>query len=208
LGDHCQTGEVGVINAPETGDTLEAFFSLAKNATNSTSPLAPNTGAVGGILAIKGQSIVVTTATTPAFTIISTPSNTTTSSTPASTNNSPSTNTAEGQATMGTLNYPVLAVAIILLTICISGAIGFWLYRKKAKHVSETTQAQEEVQDHNMDGHKDSQMDVSSTIPLVEMSGVVYRAAELPANALHRHETGLRYTSSEESEEVHASSFI
>jgi len=46
-GNHCQTGMVAAINAPQTGNTFEAFALLAKNATASTSPPG---GAAGGIL--------------------------------------------------------------------------------------------------------------------------------------------------------------
>jgi len=46
-GNHCQAGMVGAINAPTSGNTLEKFALLAKNATTSTSPSG---GAVGGVL--------------------------------------------------------------------------------------------------------------------------------------------------------------
>ncbi|KND91033.1 hypothetical protein TOPH_04409 [Tolypocladium ophioglossoides CBS 100239] len=46
-GSHCQSGMVGAINAPTSGNTFEAFAALAKKATNSTSPPG---GAVGGVL--------------------------------------------------------------------------------------------------------------------------------------------------------------
>ncbi|KAK0099503.1 hypothetical protein ONS95_000234 [Cadophora gregata] len=46
-GNHCQTGMVAAINAPDTGNTFEAFALLAKSASASTSPPG---GAVGGIL--------------------------------------------------------------------------------------------------------------------------------------------------------------
>ncbi|KAH7419610.1 Cupredoxin [Cadophora sp. MPI-SDFR-AT-0126] len=52
-GNHCQTGMVAAINAPQTGNTFEAFALLAKNATASTSPPG---GAVGGILKLADGS--------------------------------------------------------------------------------------------------------------------------------------------------------
>jgi hypothetical protein len=44
---------VGAINAPTTGNTLDAFIQLAKNATESTSPPF---GPVGGILSTLSNS--------------------------------------------------------------------------------------------------------------------------------------------------------
>ncbi|PVH74184.1 Cupredoxin [Cadophora sp. DSE1049] len=52
-GNHCQTGMVAAINAPQTGNTFEAFALLAKNATASTSPPG---GAAGGILKLADGS--------------------------------------------------------------------------------------------------------------------------------------------------------
>lgn len=53
VGTHCQKGMVGSINAPTTGNTLDAFIQLASNATQST---APPGGAVGGVLKVAGGS--------------------------------------------------------------------------------------------------------------------------------------------------------
>jgi len=49
VGNHCQKGMVGAINAPATGNTLDAFILLASNATQST---APPGGAAGGVLQV------------------------------------------------------------------------------------------------------------------------------------------------------------
>jgi hypothetical protein len=46
-GNHCQSGMVGAINAPTTGNTLEKFAEGAAKASTSTSPEG---GAVGGVL--------------------------------------------------------------------------------------------------------------------------------------------------------------
>jgi len=54
VGNHCQSGMVGSINAPTTGNkTLAAFEALAKVAGTSSSP--PN-GVAGGILKIASNS--------------------------------------------------------------------------------------------------------------------------------------------------------
>ncbi|KAH6668491.1 Cupredoxin [Halenospora varia] len=55
---HCQSGMVGAINAPSTGNTLEAFITLAENSTASTSP--PGT-AIGGFLKANSNSTNVVT---------------------------------------------------------------------------------------------------------------------------------------------------
>lgn len=47
VGSHCQKGMVGAINAPATGNTLDAFIRIATNATQST---APPGGVAGGVL--------------------------------------------------------------------------------------------------------------------------------------------------------------
>lgn len=53
-GNHCQSGMVGSINAPTTGNTLEAFQDLAKKASTSTiPPQAP----LGGVLSVNGTVI-------------------------------------------------------------------------------------------------------------------------------------------------------
>ncbi|RDL34460.1 uncharacterized protein BP5553_07588 [Venustampulla echinocandica] len=52
-GNHCQSGMLGAINAPATGNTLAAFTQLAKNATTSTSPPS---GPVGGVLNVGSNS--------------------------------------------------------------------------------------------------------------------------------------------------------
>ncbi|KAK2592512.1 hypothetical protein QQS21_009787 [Conoideocrella luteorostrata] len=46
-GNHCQSGMIGAINAPKSGNTFEAFKALAKKASNSTSPAG---GPAGGVL--------------------------------------------------------------------------------------------------------------------------------------------------------------
>jgi hypothetical protein len=51
---HCQSGMVAAINAPATGNTLEAFIAKAKNATASTSP--PSSAPLGGILKVGSAS--------------------------------------------------------------------------------------------------------------------------------------------------------
>jgi hypothetical protein len=54
-GNHCQSGMVGSINAPPTGEkTLAAFIDLAKKASTSTIP--PN-APLGGILSVNGTVI-------------------------------------------------------------------------------------------------------------------------------------------------------
>jgi hypothetical protein len=53
LGNHCQSGMVGAINAPTNGNTLDAFILLAKHATESTSPPF---GPVGGVLSNNSNS--------------------------------------------------------------------------------------------------------------------------------------------------------
>ncbi|PMD40243.1 Cupredoxin [Hyaloscypha variabilis F] len=63
---HCQSGMVAAINAPATGNTLAAFTLKAANATTSTSP--PDTVPIGGVLAVKGKEIVVTTSVTEVVT--------------------------------------------------------------------------------------------------------------------------------------------
>jgi len=63
---HCQSGMVAAINAPATGNTLAAFTLKAANATTSTSP--PDTVPLGGVLAVKGKEIVVTTSVTAVVT--------------------------------------------------------------------------------------------------------------------------------------------
>jgi plastocyanin len=57
-GNHCQSGMVGAINAPTSGNTFEKFAALAKNATTSTSPPG---GAVGGILKVSSNSTTSST---------------------------------------------------------------------------------------------------------------------------------------------------
>ncbi|KIN07215.1 hypothetical protein OIDMADRAFT_16032 [Oidiodendron maius Zn] len=55
-GTHCQKGMVGAINAPTTGNTLEAFIALAAKANTSTSPdVAPG---FGGILAASNNTVL------------------------------------------------------------------------------------------------------------------------------------------------------
>lgn len=63
VGNHCQTGMVGAINAPTSGNTFDKFVSLAKNATTSTSPPG---GAFGGILKVSGNSNSTSSSTTSA----------------------------------------------------------------------------------------------------------------------------------------------
>jgi plastocyanin len=48
---------VGAINAPTKGNTLDAFISLAKNATESTSPPL---GPVGGVLSTSNSQAAST----------------------------------------------------------------------------------------------------------------------------------------------------
>ncbi|KAH6668307.1 hypothetical protein B0J14DRAFT_641890 [Halenospora varia] len=55
---HCQSGMVGAINAPSTGNTLEAFITLAENSTASTSP--PGTAISGFLKANSNSTNVVT----------------------------------------------------------------------------------------------------------------------------------------------------
>ncbi|GAB1319394.1 hypothetical protein MFIFM68171_09604 [Madurella fahalii] len=54
-GRHCQTGMVGSINAPATGNTVEAFIAKAKQVEQPSAiePIAP----VGGSLFVNGQRI-------------------------------------------------------------------------------------------------------------------------------------------------------
>jgi hypothetical protein len=61
VGTHCQKGMVGAINAPATGNTLDAFILLASNATQSTFPPG---GAVGGVLQVGSNSNLSTSAST------------------------------------------------------------------------------------------------------------------------------------------------
>ncbi|KAH6668382.1 Cupredoxin, partial [Halenospora varia] len=50
---HCQSGMVGSINAPSSGNTLEAFITLVENSTASTSPPG---SAIGGVLKVNSNS--------------------------------------------------------------------------------------------------------------------------------------------------------
>jgi len=59
LGTHCQKGMVGAINAPATGNTLDAFILLASNASQSTFPAG---GAAGGVLQVGSNSNLSTSA--------------------------------------------------------------------------------------------------------------------------------------------------
>lgn len=52
-GAHCQAGMVGAINAPATGNTLDAFILLASTASNST---FPSGGPSGGELSSGSSS--------------------------------------------------------------------------------------------------------------------------------------------------------
>lgn len=65
-GNHCQSGMVGSINAPRTGNTLEKFIALAKAADKPST--SPSGGAVGGVLsnntvASASSSLVTAVAT-------------------------------------------------------------------------------------------------------------------------------------------------
>lgn len=62
-GNHCQAGMVGAINAPTTGNTLEAFIELAAQADTST---APEGGAVGGVLSNNNATLSYSSAITSA----------------------------------------------------------------------------------------------------------------------------------------------
>lgn len=53
-GNHCQSGMVGSINAPTSGNTLEAFIGLAKSASTST---IPPTAPLGGTLSVNGTLV-------------------------------------------------------------------------------------------------------------------------------------------------------
>lgn len=57
VGTHCQKGMVGAINAPTTGNTLDAFILLASNASQST---FPSGGAAGGVLQVGNSSTTLT----------------------------------------------------------------------------------------------------------------------------------------------------
>lgn len=46
-GQHCQAGMVGAINAPQTGNTFDAFAANAKSATKVTAPVALAPSGVG-----------------------------------------------------------------------------------------------------------------------------------------------------------------
>lgn len=59
-GKHCQSGMVGSINAPATGNTLERFIALAANASTSS---FPSGGPAGGVL-VQGESNGTTTSAT------------------------------------------------------------------------------------------------------------------------------------------------
>ncbi|KAF2634635.1 Cupredoxin, partial [Massarina eburnea CBS 473.64] len=59
---HCQSGMVGVINGPTSGNTIEKFATAAKNATKNVTPTS--TAGSGGKLATNGSS----SATTPSDT--------------------------------------------------------------------------------------------------------------------------------------------
>lgn len=50
---HCQAGMVGSINAPVSGNTLEAFIEKAKKATNST---IPPSAPIGGTVSVNGSA--------------------------------------------------------------------------------------------------------------------------------------------------------
>jgi hypothetical protein len=65
VGNHCQSGMVGAINAPTTGNTLDAFITLAKNATTSTSPPG---GPVGGTLNTNSNSTSSSSSSTSTYT--------------------------------------------------------------------------------------------------------------------------------------------
>ncbi|KAF5138635.1 putative GPI-anchored cupredoxin [Metarhizium anisopliae] len=58
--NHCQKGMIGAVNAPQTGNTFEAFSALAVKASNSTSPPG---GPVGGVLSNGGSQSDSTSAT-------------------------------------------------------------------------------------------------------------------------------------------------
>jgi hypothetical protein len=187
LGYHCQTGEVGVINPPDTGNTLEAFATLAKNATNSTSPLAPNAGAVGGILAIKGESGGNSTSstTTP---VVSAPTS------PPSTPIHP----AGSSTSIATFNYSILAIAITLFAMCIFGGIGFWLYRNQARQPSKIMKFQELVNTRQLGTLEELPMELDEGISLPELSSGALHRAELPAT--HSRDASCQ--------KVHALSFV
>jgi len=72
-GAHCQAGMVGAINAPATGNTLDAFILLASNASTSTFPLGGPTGgeiASGSSASASSQysTVYTTTANIPVVT--------------------------------------------------------------------------------------------------------------------------------------------
>lgn len=76
-GIHCQSGMVGAINAPATGNTLLAFEALAQKANSSTSP---DTGVVGGILRVaeanESSTVEIKTVTATVTKVITTGSST------------------------------------------------------------------------------------------------------------------------------------
>ncbi|KAE9375898.1 Cupredoxin [Stipitochalara longipes BDJ] len=65
-GNHCQKGMVAAINAPATGNTLDAFTLLAGNASSSTSPSSKSP--VGGVLEFPPTEVTVTQLVTATIT--------------------------------------------------------------------------------------------------------------------------------------------
>jgi len=65
VGTHCQKGMVGAINAPATGNTLDAFILLASNASQSTFPPG---GAAGGVLQVGSNSSNLSTSASATYT--------------------------------------------------------------------------------------------------------------------------------------------
>lgn len=51
---HCQSGMVGAINAPTTGNTIEKFIAAAASASNNTTPTVPN--GMGGTLSAMNMT--------------------------------------------------------------------------------------------------------------------------------------------------------
>lgn len=101
---------VGAINAPKTGNTLDAFILLASNATAST---FPEGGVAGGELVSKG-SASSTTAVLPSGTGNAGASDVPVATgVPAPTVISPPINPANGATTLGS-NSMAAAVVVVL----------------------------------------------------------------------------------------------